>query len=127
MKFTHTHTRTHTCTHTHTHTHTLSLSLSLSLPPSFTPSLFSGVIGSGLCLFSRYPIIAVFSHEFNTSGGVWGFSDGEVFGGKGIIGCRIQTPLGTLAVFNTHVRESSPLAQCLRDRKCLSLVTVSFT
>ena len=48
-------------------------------------------------------MIAVFSHTFHASGGVWGFADGEVFAGKGVVGYRLQTPVGTLTVFNTHV------------------------
>ena len=63
----------------------------------------SGIAGSGLCLFSRYPMVAVFSHSFHASGGVYGFADGEVFAGKGVVGYRLLTPAGTLAVFNTHV------------------------
>ena len=76
-----------TCTHTHTHT-TLSS---------------SGVVGNGLCVFSRFPIVAVYTHQFSVSGGVYEVSDGEMLAGKGIMCCRIQTPEGQITFFNTHV------------------------
>ena len=65
---------------------------------------YSGiVIGSGLCIFSRYPIVSVIAHEYSVSGGIKIFYDGEVFAGKGVLCCRVLTPCGIVAVFNTHV------------------------
>ena len=67
-------------------------------------SCTSGIVGSGLCVFSRYQIIEVFSHSFRVTGGIRDFTDGEVFVGKGVLCCRIKTPEGCIAFFNTHVR-----------------------
>ena len=63
----------------------------------------SGIVGSGLCVFSRYQIMEAFSHSFRVTGGVKDFTDGEVFVGKGVLCCRIKTPDGCIAFFNTHV------------------------
>ena len=63
----------------------------------------SGIVGSGLCVFSRYQIVEVFSHTFRVTGGIQDFTDGEVFLGKGVLCCRIKTPEGCIAFFNIHV------------------------
>ena len=92
MPLTHTHTRPcHSPTHTHIHTLT------------HTTLSSSGVVGNGLCVFSRFPIVAVYTHQFSVSGGVYEVSDGEMLAGKGIMCCRIQTPEGQITFFNTHV------------------------
>ena len=76
----------HTPSHSHiTHTH-------------------RGIIGSGLCVFSRYPIKSVFGHTFTINGTLPEIRHGEVFAGKGIILCRIATASGDIAFYNTHVR-----------------------
>lgn len=79
---------------------------------------YSGiVIGSGLCIFSRYPIVSVIAHEYSVSGGIKIFYDGEVFAGKGVLCCRVLTPCGIVAVFNTHVNprcRSSQLFQLMQ-------------
>lgn len=62
----------------------------------------SGIVGSGLCIFSRYQIVEAFSHSFRVTGGVRDFTDGEVFVGKGVLCCRIKTPEGCIAFINTH-------------------------
>ena len=81
---------------------TLSLSF-LSLP--FHPH--SGIVGSGLCVFSRHPIMAAHVHQFSLTGGVRDIADGEVFAGKGILLTRLKTSMGAVAFYNTHVREMS--------------------
>ena len=95
---THTHTQhthnTHTHTHTHTYTHT---------------HAHRGIIGSGLCVFSRHPIVSAHTHLFNVNGSLAEISDGEIFVGKGIMFCRVQTPSGHVAFYNTHV--SSTLSE----------------
>ncbi len=88
---THMHTHTHTYTHAHTHTHT---------------HTHSAIIGSGLCIFSRYPTMTAFTHQFSVTGGISDFTDGEIFAGKGILGCRIQTPVGNVVVYTLHVSVS---------------------
>ncbi|CAI8014191.1 Putative neutral sphingomyelinase [Geodia barretti] len=60
------------------------------------------MIGSGLCVFSRYPIMAVHSQQFTTSGALRELTSGEVFSGKGMLSCRIMTPNGPLLFVTTH-------------------------
>ena len=43
------------------------------------------------------------SHPFTVSGSMQFFLDGELFAGKGIMMCRILTPAGPIAFYNTHV------------------------
>lgn len=66
----------------------------------------SGIIGSGLCIFSRYPIMNTYSHEYRVTHTIKQFANGEKFAKKGIIGGRIEMPLslGHITVFNTHVK-----------------------
>ena len=76
--------------------------------------LFSGIIGSGLCVFSRHPIMAAYTHRFSVCGSMKYFLDGELFAGKGILMCRVLTPSGPLAFYNTHVsRCVDPLPNCV--------------
>jgi endonuclease/exonuclease/phosphatase family metal-dependent hydrolase len=69
---------------------------------------YNNVVGSGLCVFSKYPIVYVRSRSYITHTGVFEcFSrnyegKGEMFAGKGISYCRIRTPQGCIAVYNTH-------------------------
>ena len=83
------------------------LSLKVKLNRTFSLLLIlllvSGVIGSGLCIFSRFPIMASFSHEYSVSGGLRQIKYGETFTGKGCMACLVRTPLGVIAFFNTHV------------------------
>jgi hypothetical protein len=51
--------------------------------------------------------MAAHSHQFSLTGGVRDIADGEVFAGKGILLTRLKTPEGTVAFYNTHVRERS--------------------
>ena len=78
---------THTHIHTHTRTHT-----------------HSGIIGSGLCVFSRHPIISAYSHQFTAGDGIYRFKTGEIFAGKGVMAVKITTPEGIITFYNTHVR-----------------------
>ena len=73
--------------------------------PSIISPFTSGIIGSGLCIFSRYPIMNVFHHEYRVTHTLKNFSDGEKFAKKGVLAARIELPLslGFITVFNTHV------------------------
>ena len=62
----------------------------------------SSFLGSGLCVFSKYPIASVITHQFRVTGSIRVIHDGELFAGKGVLCCKIETPQGTVAVFNTH-------------------------
>ena len=73
------------------------------IPIAVLLSYNSSYIGSGLCIFSKYPILSVISHQFRVTGGMRIFYDGEIFAGKGVLCCKLQTPQGTITIFNTHV------------------------
>lgn len=62
----------------------------------------SGIIGSGLCVFSRYPIISVHFQQFAVSSSMREFASGDLFAGKGILCCRIMTPTGPVMFATTH-------------------------
>ena len=79
-------------------------------PPPPTTHINSGIIGSGLCVFSRHPIISVNAQKFTAGGALREIKDGEMFAGKGILTCRIMTPSGPLLFATTHVSLN------LRDR-----------
>lgn len=70
------------------------------LPYSFR--FKSGVIGSGLCVFSRYPIISVHGQQFTVAAALKEFKSGELFAGKGMLSCRIMTPTGPLLFVTIH-------------------------
>ena len=64
----------------------------------------SGVIGSGLCIFSKYPIVGSYFHQFMASGGVFDMHKGDVFAGKGVGMCRIKLDeRNHLSVYTAHV------------------------
>lgn len=86
-----------------------------SLP--YSHYFHSAIIGSGLCIFSRYPTMTAFTHQFSVTGGISDFTDGEIFAGKGILGCRIQTPVGNVVVYTLHVNprcRDSQLFECVQ-------------
>jgi sphingomyelin phosphodiesterase 2 len=75
--------------------------LKKALPHSFR--LKTSIIGSGLCVFSRFPIISVNGHQYSVSGTSFEITDGEIFAGKGVLSCRIMTPAGPLLFVTTHL------------------------
>ena len=66
----------------------------------------SGVIGSGLCIFSKYPIVGSYFHAFMASGGIFDMTKGDLFAGKGVGMCRIKLPGEGchLSMYTSHVR-----------------------
>jgi len=62
-----------------------------------------GIIGSGLLLLSRYPIIKLDFRRFRISAAPESLNKGEVFAAKGIGFARIATPNGNVDVYNTHL------------------------
>ncbi len=70
----------------------------------------SGLLGSGLFLLSRYPIIDVAFHRYSLNGKFEKIWHGDYYGGKGIGLARIQTPIGLIDVYNTQ-----PVAQYSSD------------
>lgn len=62
----------------------------------------SGNFGSGLFILSRYPIVNDQFWRFNVLGKPNDLIRPEYYSGKGLAFARIQTPSGTLDVYNTH-------------------------
>ena len=64
----------------------------------------SGVVGSGLAVFSKYPIIEAWWKGFSITGKAHRIFDGDWYAGKGIGAVKIKHPVvGPIDVFNTHV------------------------
>lgn len=51
---------------------------------------YSGVVGSGICIFSRYPIQDVMFHKWPLNGYVHKIHHGDWFGGKGVGLCKLK-------------------------------------
>lgn len=64
---------------------------------------FSGVAGSGICIFSRYPIGDVIFHKWPLNGYVHKIHHGDWFGGKGVGLCKIKVKNLEIQVYAAHV------------------------
>lgn len=71
-------------------------------------SLSSGVIGSGVCVFSRYPIIDTFCYRYFPNGYMYAIHHADWFGGKALGLCLISHPKQLIHFFTTHVSYSCP-------------------
>ena len=69
----------------------------------YTHHFKSGYVGSGLGVFSRYPIIELDFHRFRLTGTAETFYHGDYMAGKGIGLARIKTPDGILDFYITHL------------------------
>ncbi|XP_065071036.1 putative neutral sphingomyelinase isoform X2 [Rhopilema esculentum] len=69
---------------------------------------YSGVIGTGLCIFSKYQLIDAFLHQFATNGQFYAIAQGDWFAGKGVGYCMIKHPNGIAHVFNVHLHADYP-------------------
>lgn len=77
----------------------------------------SGTIGSGLCLFSKWPICETLYHKFDPNGYPHKVQHGDWFGGKGV-GMAVIRAHGLLVhVYVTHVCMvfSTPSVLCQTD------------
>ncbi|XP_047121711.1 putative neutral sphingomyelinase [Schistocerca piceifrons] len=72
-----------------------------SLP--YSHYFHSGVLGSGLCVLSRFPIEDVFFHQWPMNGYMHKLQHGDWFGGKGIGVCRIQLEDVYVNVYTAHL------------------------
>ena len=68
--------------------------------------------------------MAAHTHQFTLSGGVRDIADGEVFAGKGILLTRLKTPKGTVAFYNTHVRDRG-VHSCMLGYRMIALLLSS--
>lgn len=72
----------------------------------FSHYFYSGVVGSGLCIFSRYKIISTFFHHWSVNGYVHKIQHGDWFGGKGVGMCKIKIQEHVINFYLAHVRFS---------------------
>eukprot|EP00128_Syssomonas_multiformis_P010555 Colp12_sorted_trinity150504_noHs@26771 len=63
----------------------------------------TGVIGSGLVVLSKYPIIEAFHRRFSANGKPQKIMHADFFGGKAVVCCRIAHPAGDVDFFTTHI------------------------
>ncbi|KDR07562.1 hypothetical protein L798_02952, partial [Zootermopsis nevadensis] len=64
---------------------------------------YSGVFGSGVCIFSRYVIENVFFHQWPVNGYIHKFHHGDWFGGKGIGLCRVICKGISINIYSAHL------------------------
>lgn len=64
---------------------------------------YSGVLGSGVCIFSRYAIENVFFHQWPLNGYAHKVHHGDWFGGKGVGLCRIKCKDLSINIYSAHV------------------------
>ncbi|XP_033314882.1 neutral sphingomyelinase [Bombus vancouverensis nearcticus] len=64
---------------------------------------YSGVLGSGICILSRFPIKDVIFHKWPLNGYVHKIHHGDWFGGKGVGLCRLQIHNMNINVYIAHL------------------------
>ncbi|XP_006613818.1 putative neutral sphingomyelinase [Apis dorsata] len=64
---------------------------------------YSGVIGSGLCILSKFPIKDVIFHKWPLNGYVHKIHHGDWFGGKGVGLCKLQIHNWNVNVYIAHL------------------------
>ncbi|XP_045618331.1 putative neutral sphingomyelinase isoform X2 [Procambarus clarkii] len=69
----------------------------------FAHYFFSGVIGSGMCIFSRSPITEVYFHKFTLNGFPHKINHGDWWGGKGVALCKSTRYGIPFILANTHL------------------------
>lgn len=69
---------------------------------SYSHYFHSGIVGSGLLLLSRYPILDAFFYRFRLGGKPEKIWHADYYAGKGVGFTRLQTPFGLLDVYNIH-------------------------
>ncbi|KAJ7246259.1 inositol phosphophingolipids phospholipase C [Mycena haematopus] len=70
----------------------------------YSKFFYSGALGSGLALLSRFPIIGTSVHPYSLNGAPIDVGGGDWFVGKAAVSITISHPvLGQVQVFNTHL------------------------
>lgn len=77
----------------------------------FAHYFYSGVVGSGLALLSKYPIVSAFFHAWSVNGYVHRIQHGDWFGGKGVGFAKIAVNDQLVHVYVAHLHAEY-------DRKC---------
>lgn len=66
--------------------------------------IYSGALGAGLAILSRFPIIGATIHPYSLNGSPIEVIQGDWFVGKAAASILVAHPiLGQVQVFNTHV------------------------
>lgn len=68
----------------------------------YTHAFHSGMMGSGLMILSRFPILDVAFHAFRLRSRPEKVHRGDYYAGKGIAVARLQTPFGLLDFYTLH-------------------------
>ncbi|KAL7043735.1 hypothetical protein ACKWTF_001644 [Chironomus riparius] len=69
----------------------------------FSHYFYSGVVGSGLCIFSRHQILSAFFHHWAVNGYVHKIQHGDWFGGKGVGMCKIKVQDQIINFYISHL------------------------
>ncbi|XP_014096081.1 putative neutral sphingomyelinase isoform X1 [Bactrocera oleae] len=80
---------------------TLKNATELVLP--YAHYFYSGVMGSGLLVLSKYPILSSFFHPWSVNGYFHRIQHADWFGGKGVGLCRILVDKHVIHLYNTHL------------------------
>ncbi|KAL5287040.1 SMPD2 family protein [Megaselia abdita] len=64
---------------------------------------YSGVIGAGICIFSKYPIIGALFHAWSVNGYFHKIFHADWFGGKGVGLVKILVNNQVINVYNAHL------------------------
>lgn len=76
------------------------------------------MIGSGVCVFSRFPIIDAFTYRYSLNGYMYNITHGDWFGGKAAGYCLIDHPKQPIHFFSTHVSYNH-IISALHDNRWL--------
>ncbi|XP_035915889.1 putative neutral sphingomyelinase isoform X1 [Anopheles stephensi] len=69
----------------------------------FCHYFYSGVVGSGLAILSRYPIVSAFFHAWSVNGYMHRIQHGDWFGGKGVGMAKISVNDQLVHVYVAHL------------------------
>ncbi|XP_053662932.1 putative neutral sphingomyelinase [Anopheles marshallii] len=69
----------------------------------FCHYFYSGVVGSGLAILSRYPIVSAFFHAWSVNGYIHRIQHGDWFGGKGVGMAKIAVNDQLVHVYVAHL------------------------
>ncbi|KAL1506402.1 hypothetical protein ABEB36_005772 [Hypothenemus hampei] len=85
--------------------HVLKKKLHSVLP--YAHYFYSGVVGSGICIFSKHPIEETFFHQWSVNGYIHKLHHGDWWGGKGVGLCRLRVDKENTTyyvnVYTTHL------------------------
>lgn len=80
---------------------TIKQNLEAVLP--FSHYFYSGVMGAGLCVLSKYPIIGALFHAWSVNGYFHRIQHADWFGGKGVGLCKILINGHIVHLYNAHL------------------------